>query len=345
LMSKSEDDPDVQNLKQIEMAVKRASELTHQLLAFSQKVKSELRPINLNQEVREVEKLLRRTIPKMINIELRLAEDLKVINADAAQLEQVIMNLCVNARDAMPEGGSIIIETENVFMDDEYCKEHLGSKAGSYVMLSISDTGDGMDKETLEHIFEPFFTTKDVGKGTGLGLAMVYGIVENHDGYITCYSEPGKGTNFKIYFPVIDAEPYRIEDVKQEDLSGLKGNGETLLLVDDEDSLRELGKTILEEFGYKVILANNGESALKTYEAQKSDISIVVLDLIMPGMGGSQCLEKLLEIDPDAKVVIASGYAVNGETKRAIDAGAKGFVRKPYEVKQFLRTVREALDS
>ena len=345
LLSKSSDDPDVQNLKEIERAAKRASELTQQLLAFSRKVKSELKPVNLNQEVVQVEKLLRRTIPKMIDIELHLADDLMVINADPAQLEQVMMNLCLNARDAMPEGGKIIIETENVMLDKEYCKQHLGSKVGSYVLLSLSDTGHGMDKETLEHIFEPFFTTKEVGKGTGLGLAMVYGIVKSHGGYITCYSEPGQGTTFKIYLPVIEEEPQEWVSAKPEDTELFKGKGQTVLLVDDEETLRDLGTRILEEFGYKTIVAPNGESALEIYQANRDRIDLVILDLIMPGMGGRQCLKKILEINPEANVIIASGYAVNGKTKEALEAGAKGFVSKPYEVRQFLKTVHCALTS
>ncbi|RLB22610.1 MAG: hypothetical protein DRG71_06915 [Deltaproteobacteria bacterium] len=345
LLSKSSDDPDVQNLKEIERAAKRASELTQQLLAFSRKVKSELKPVNLNQEVVQVEKLLRRTIPKMIDIELHLADDLMVINADPAQLEQVMMNLCLNARDAMPEGGKIIIETENVMLDKEYCKQHLGSKVGSYVLLSLSDTGHGMDKETLEHIFEPFFTTKEVGKGTGLVLAMVYGIVKSHGGYITCYSEPGQGTTFKIYLPVIEEEPQEWVSPKPEDTELFKGKGQTVLLVDDEETLRDLGTRILEEFGYKTIVAPNGESALEIYQANRDRIDLVILDLIMPGMGGRQCLKKILEINPEANVIIASGYAVNGKTKEALEAGAKGFVSKPYEVRQFLKTVHCALTS
>ncbi len=344
LMSKDEDDPDVQNLKQIEMSARRASELTQQLLAFSRKVKSELRPVDLNHEVHQLEKLLRRTIPKMIDIELRLAKDLKVINADPAQLEQVMMNLCLNARDAMPEGGRLIIQTENVILDEQYCKEHLGSRAGSYVMLSVSDTGHGMDKEILERIFEPFFTTKQVGKGTGLGLAMVYGIVKNHNGYITCYSEPGKGTTFKIYLPVIENVPEPRDPAKPEDNSDLpRGKGEGILLVDDEEAIRDLGRRILEGFGYRVLLAKDGSEALEIYRANQEQISLVILDLIMPVMGGGQCLQEILKIDPEAKVIVASGYALDGKTKEVIDSGAKGFVSKPYEVRQFLTTVHRVL--
>jgi len=256
-----------------------------------------------------------------------------------------MMNLCLNARDAMPEGGKIIIETENVMLDKEYCKQHLGSKVGSYVLLSLSDTGHGMDKETLEHIFEPFFTTKEVGKGTGLGLAMVYGIVKSHGGYITCYSEPGQGTTFKIYLPVIEEEPQEWVSAKPEDTELFKGKGQTVLLVDDEETFRDLGTRILEEFGYKTIVAPNGESALEIYQANRDRIDLVILDLIMPGMGGRQCLKKILEINPEANVIIASGYAVNGKTKEALEAGAKGFVSKPYEVRQFLKTVHCALTS
>ncbi len=346
LMSKDENDPDVENLRQIEMSAKRASELTQQLLAFSRKVKSELRPTDLNQEVLQVEKLLRRTIPKMIDIELDLAEDLKIINADPAQLEQVVMNLCVNARDAMPEGGKLIIHTENVVLDEQYCKEHLGSKAGSYVMLSISDTGYGMDKEILEHIFEPFFTTKEVGKGTGLGLAMVYGIVKNHNGYITCYSEPGEGTIFKIYLPVIEGVPEDNEPLQPDNSGELpRGKGQSILLVDDEEAIRDLGRRILEAFGYRVLLAKDGSEALEIYRENKDRISLVILDLIMPVMEGRQCLEEILKINPEARIIVASGYALDGKTKEVINSGARGFVSKPYELRQFLRTVNQVLSN
>ena len=205
-MEKGENDPDLSRLQQIENSAMRASELTQQLLAFSRKVESKLRPVDLNLEVKQVEKLLKRTIPKMINIELHLQENLQVVNADPAQVEQVMMNLGVNARDAMPEGGKLIIETENAFLDEHYCRTHPGAAVGQYVCLSMTDTGDGMDRETLDHIFEPFYTTKDVGKGTGLGLSMVYGIVKSHRGYIMCYSEPGAGSTFKIYLPAVEEE-------------------------------------------------------------------------------------------------------------------------------------------
>jgi two-component system cell cycle sensor histidine kinase/response regulator CckA len=344
IMPKDESDPDVSSLRQIEKAANRASELTQQLLTFSRKVESKPRPVNLNQEVEQVEKLLKRTIPKMIEIELHPAEDLETINADPAQLEQVIMNLGVNARDAMPEGGKLLIETESVLLDEAYCREHLGAKAGKYVLLTISDTGLGMDKEILEHIFDPFFTTKEVGKGTGLGLAMVYGIVKSHGGYIMCYSEPGEGTAFKIYFPVMEGEhtDTRAETRRAEPVPA--GGRETILLVDDEELLRNVGKEMLERFGYTILLVPDGEGALEVYRGKSADISLVILDLIMPGMGGEKCLGEILKLNPRAKVVIASGYSVNSRAKNALDAGARAFVKKPYEIRQMLRVVREVLD-
>jgi two-component system cell cycle sensor histidine kinase/response regulator CckA len=343
IMPRDESDPDISSLRQIQKATRRASELTQQLLAFSRKVVSKPRPVNLNQEVQQVEKLLKRTIPKMIDIELHLEEPLETIHADPAQLEQVMMNLGVNARDAMPEGGKLLIETQNVILDEGYCKDHLGARLGKYVLLTISDTGFGMDKNTLEHIFDPFFTTKEVGKGTGLGLAMVYGIVKSHGGYIMCYSEPGEGTTFKIYFPVIEGE---VEDVSLEKKEKVlpEGGDEAILLVDDEEILRNIGKSILERFGYTVLLAPDGESALELYGKRAKDISLVILDLIMPGMGGKRCLEEILKLNPQAKVVIASGYSINGHAKDALESGARAFVSKPYEMNQMLEVVRKVID-
>jgi len=343
IIGKKENDPELSKLEQIEKSAMRASELTQQLLTFSRKVESKLRPVDLNLEVKQVQKLLKRTIPKMINIELHLEEDLHVVKADPAQVEQIMMNLAVNARDAMPEGGHLVIETENVFLDEQYCKTNAGAVPGQYVCLSITDTGHGMDRETLDHIFEPFYTTKEVGKGTGLGLSMVYGIVKSHRGYIMCYSEPGTGTTFKIYLPAVEKEDQGEEAEPEREVKA-PGGKETILLVDDEELLRDIGKEILEQFGYTVLTASNGESALKRYSEKKEEISLVILDLMMPGMGGKQCLEQLLVMAPDTKVVIASGYSVNGPTKATLEAGARGFIKKPFELKQMLKVVREVLD-
>ncbi|MBW1691983.1 MAG: response regulator [Deltaproteobacteria bacterium] len=341
LLDKNKDEPGYRELQEIRRAGQRASELTQQLLTFSQKVESKLRPVDLNHEVKQVERLLKRTIPKMIKIELHLADKLNTIDADPAQIEQVMMNLGVNARDAMPEGGTLIIETENVTLDEEYCNTHLGAIPGDYVLLTVSDTGHGMDKETLKHIFEPFYTTKEAGKGTGLGLAIVFGIVKSHNGYIMCYSEPGEGTAFKIYIPAIEQEA-KLEELKEEKMP--IGGTETILLVDDEEPIREVGKNTLAKFGYKVIIAPDGESALELYREKKKKIDLIILDLIMPGMGGRKCLERLLKINPRARVLIASGYSVDELTKKALEAVAKGFISKPYDIKQMLKAVRETLD-
>ena len=343
LFEKKREDPEFDKLKEIEKAAQRASELTLQLLTFSRKIESELRPVNLNHQVEYVHKLLKRTIPKMIDIELHLEENLKITNADPAQIEQVLMNLAVNARDAIHDEGKLIIETENVTLDEEYCKTHLGTYPREHVLLIVSDTGCGMDRESTEHIFEPFYTTKGPGKGTGLGLSMVYGIVNSHGGYITCYSEPGKGTIFKIYLPVIGAEIVeQVAERKEEAMP--TGGREAILLVDDEEFIRNLGDEILSKFGYKILTAPDGESALTLYQEKKESISLIILDLIMPGMGGRRCLEELMNMNPQVKVVIASGYSVNGPAKEALEAGAKGFIEKPYNIKQMLKIVRKVLD-
>jgi CheY-like chemotaxis protein len=251
------------------------------------------------------------------------------------------MNLAVNARDAMPHGGKLVIETENVCLDKEYSRVSLGAVAGEYVVLSVSDTGDGMDRETLDHIYEPFFTTKAAGKGTGLGLATVYGIVKQHGGYITCSSERGDGTKFRIYFPAAK------ENVEQ----GVTATGtmpafgtETVLLVDDEELVRELGKRILTRAGYTVLTAGNGREALELYRGKKDEISVVILDLIMPQMGGTKCLKQLLEIDPHAVVLISSGYAADSGPQECIELGAKGFVGKPFKINVLLQQVRKTLN-
>ncbi len=252
------------------------------------------------------------------------------------------MNLAVNAKDAMPDGGKLIVETANVILDQDYCKIHRVANPGSYVQLTVTDTGHGIDKMTIEHIFEPFYTTKETGKGTGLGLATVYGIVKSHNGHIVCYSEPDEGTTFKIYLPTIDST----EEARkaEEHMTAPEGGSETILLVDDEEPIRSLGTQILEEFGYTVLTAADGESALQIYSKEQKRIDLVILDLIMPGMGGKLCLLELLKINLEAKVAIASGYSPDGPTREILKNGAKGFISKPYDLRQILKVVREVLD-
>jgi len=342
LLRKTEGESEYKVLLEISRAAKRGGELTRQLLTFSRKVESKLQPIDLNRAVDDIRRLLERTIPKMIKIELHLMGNLHSVNADASQIEQILMNLALNARDAMADGGTLTIETKNLILDEDHCHTQPELTPGKYVLLAVSDTGHGMDKTTLEHIFDPFFTTKEVGKGTGLGLAMVYGIVKNHHGHITCMSDPDEGTAFKIYFPAMEQLEEALNVITG--ATEPRGGNETLLLVDDDDSVRELGQEILQRYGYTVISVPDGESALQLYRDERDRIDLVVLDLIMPGMGGAQCLQKLLEIDPQAKIVIASGYSVPGQQERTTEIGAKAFINKPYDVQEMLKVVREILD-
>jgi two-component system, cell cycle sensor histidine kinase and response regulator CckA len=342
LRSKTEGEPGSRELQEIVRAVRRGGELTRQLLTFSRKVESKLQPIDLNRIVEDVRSLLERTIPKMIKIEIHLTGNLHHVNADASQVEQVLMNLAVNARDAMPNGGTLRIETKDVVLNEESRHSRPELSPGKYVLLAVADTGQGMDKTTLENIFNPFFTTKEVGKGTGLGLAMVYGIVKNHHGHITCMSKPGGGTTFEICLPAVEHSDRASTIVTGTE--DLRGGHETVLLVDDDDSLRDLGQQILQAYGYTVLSTPDGEGALQVYQEFRDRIDLVVLDLIMPGMGGALCLQKLLEINPTAKIIIASGYSFNGETESATESGAKAFIQKPYDVQQMLQAVRGVLD-
>lgn len=341
LIGKDERDPSYADLQRINRAARSGADLVKRILAFSRKADFNPGPLDLNHEIEQAKQLLTRTVPKMIEVELVLSDGLPTVIADPTQFEQMLMNLAVNARDAMPDGGKLTIDTKPVTLDEEFCRLHLGSKPGDYVMLSVSDTGHGMDHDTLNHIFEPFYTTKASGEGTGLGLAMVYGMVKQHEGYIICYSEPGMGTTFKIYLPVT---PTAAKSETPTAKPVISRGTETILLVDDEEMVRDLGKRILERSGYTVLTAANGKEAVNLYRKQGSEISLVILDLIMPEMGGKQCLEHLLKIDSLVKVVIASGYSGAGETKKAIEAGASGFVGKPYEMRGLLEAVRRALD-
>jgi CheY-like chemotaxis protein len=279
----------------------------------------------------------------MIAVELRLSQALLPIKADPVQLEQILMNLGVNARDAMPEGGVLSFETQNLTVDRDAGMALQLPEAGEYVLLRVSDTGHGMDNACKDRIFEPFFTTKEVGKGTGLGLAMVYGIVQNHSGRILCTSSPGKGATFDVYFPAL-----RKKELKTEaDLSrgNVTGGEETILLVDDEDSILDIGSDMLQRFGYRVATAVSGEAAIAIYKRAPRNIDLVILDINMPGMGGNRCLKELIDINPHAKVIIASGYASNGYEKDALEAGAVGFIGKPYKMAEMLKMVRRVLDA
>ena len=345
MMKRRESDPDWKYLMSIEKLIQRASDLIKQLLIFSRKMESKLKAVDLNEEILRFRDLIVQTIPRMITVETDLEEGLYVVQADPIQLSQIIMNLAVNARDAMPEGGLLRIQTANVRIDGELKMGDIALPTGRYVQLTISDTGTGMTKEVLEHIFEPFFTTKEAGKGTGLGLAVVYGIVRNHGGAIVCASEPGAGTVFQIYLPALSIleAPATAAPAEWEEPT-FKGH-ETLLLVDDEMHLLETGKEILEEYGYKTLLAQDGETALERYRQNMGKIDLTILDLIMPGMGGLKCLNELLAYDPAARVIVASGYSASIKAKEVRRLGARGFINKPYRIQDLLKTIRFVLDN
>ncbi|MBN2060335.1 MAG: response regulator [Deltaproteobacteria bacterium] len=340
LMEAKLSDSDHAKLHGIEEATQRAGDLVQRLQIFSHKMVHDLRPININHEILQVSKLLERTIPRMISIKHYLTEDIGLINGDSVQIGQVIMNLGINARDSMPDGGELIFETRNVYLDGLYSRMHPEVSPGDYVMLCVRDTGYGISDEIQGHIFEPFFTTKEVGKGTGLGLAMVYAILRGHDGHIYCYSEPGQGTFFKLYFPLLKRGiPEPVKKIRDERI--IAGN-EIILLVDDEEAILNIGTDILQLYGYGVITAENGEKALELYKREHPQL--VILDVNMPGIGGHQCLKELLEIDPHVKVIIASGYSTNDLIREAIRSGAAGFIGKPYQIRDMLAKVREILD-
>ncbi len=343
MMEKSSEDPDTRFLIQILNAATRGTELVRQLMMLGRKSQPRLRVLDLNQEVEQARDLLSRTVPRTIRLETRLEPFLEAIQGDPAQVMQVVMNLGKNAADAMPEGGLLLFETRNLDLTAETCKIYPRLTPGPYVVLQVSDTGHGMDAETMERIFEPFFTTKEPESGTGLGLSMVYGIVTSHRGHITCYSHPGKGTTFKAYFPVYRPERQgnAIETVEPE--SGPSGK-ETVLIVDDEASILEVSSKILRRYGYTPWTARSGEEALAVIEKHGARPDLVILDLSMPGMGGSRCLEELLERAPDLKILVSSGYSGELLGQETLKAGAVGFIPKPYHLPALLKAVRAALD-
>lgn len=337
---KPEGHPDNNRIKSINKSIERAGQLVSKLLVFSRKAETHRKNLNLNREVSEAAATLERTIPRMINIELKLSNDHPLIDADPIQVEQVILNLGSNAADAMPDGGRMLIETKKVHVDKD---RYLGLPPGDYVALRVSDTGTGMDKKTMQKIYEPFFTTKEAGQGTGLGLASVYGVVKAHKGHITCYSEPGQGTIFNIYWPAISGHE-AVEKIQDKEHELVKGS-ETILVVDDEEEIRELTKEILESWSYHVLSADSGERALKVYKQHGKDIDLIIMDLNMPGMGGSQCMQLLMEQDPMVRILVSSGYSANGQAGKVLESGAYGFIGKPYQLKELVRKVREMLDS
>ena len=319
----------------------RAANLTLSLLAFSRKRIMNPLPVKLNEIIRKVEKLLVRIIGEDIQLQIQLSEEDLIIMADSGQIEQVLMNLATNARDAMPEGGLLTIGAETLNIDNEFIKSHGFGKAEKYALISLADSGAGMDMETREKIFEPFFTTKEVGKGTGLGLSMVYGVIKQHNGYINVYSEPGRGTTFRIYLPLIEA---KVEDIKPEVIPPVITGTETLLLAEDETEVREFTKNLLKEYGYKVITAIDGQDAINEFKVFKDKIQLVLLDVIMPNKNGKEVYDEIKQIKPDIKVLFMSGYPADIIQKHGIIEKGLAYIEKPASPTKLLKKIREVLE-
>jgi two-component system, cell cycle sensor histidine kinase and response regulator CckA len=330
-------------IEQIDRSADRATTLTRQLLAFSRLQVLQPQVINLNSVVEEMGKLLPRLIGEDIELILRLDQHLGSIRADASQMEQVIMNLAVNARDAMPNGGKLILETRKCELEQSYTSSHPFMKPGSYILLDVTDTGTGMDEETQAHIFEPFFTTKEKGKGTGLGLATVYGIVKQSGGFIWVYSELGKGTSFKIYLPHVDAQQMPISPAKP--TAELPAGTETVLLSEDEQDVREIAREFLESGGYTVIEAKNGKEAIELAGKQRGKIDLLVTDMVMPGMTGQELAVRLQNDYPGLAVVFMSGYSEHAATEMTNADPSVRLMTKPFSRAAMLRTVREILQA
>ena len=332
-------------IEEIKKAGERAASLTRQLLAFSRKQIVQPKILDINELLTDIEKMLGRLIGD--NIELLTIPNpaLWRVEIDPGQIDQIIINMVVNARDAMPQGGKLTIETANADLDKNYFREHgiEEEKSGHYVMLAVSDTGSGMDKETQEHIFEPFFTTKEVGKGTGLGLSTIYGIVKQNNGFIWVYSEPGQGSAFKVYLPKVrgDAE---LDEKEQTPVDDLSGSG-TVLIVEDDDGLRKLAQAVLQQHGYRVLDAENGEDALRVSKEHEGPIHLLLTDVIMPKMGGKKLAERLQPLYPRMKVIYMSGYTDNTIIRHGVLAPKLNFIQKPFTPEGLARKVRKAIES
>jgi two-component system cell cycle sensor histidine kinase/response regulator CckA len=326
-------------LTNMEEYVKRGSELTRQILGFARGGKYEVRPTDLNELLEKSAEMFSRT-KKEIPIHKKFQQDLWTVEVDRGQIEQVLLNIFVNAWQAMPDGGKLFLETENIMLTNGDYRKPYAIKPGHYVTISISDTGIGMDKATLERIFEPFFTTKEVGQGTGLGLASAYGIIKNHNGIIDVASKKGRGTTFKIYLPASNKAVVSEKGAKGQTLKGR----ETILLVDDEEMIADIGKRMLEKLGYRVLLADSGSKALEAYKAHGNGIDLVILDMIMPELGGSEVFDKLKAMDPAVRVLLSSGYSINGQASQIMKRGCDGFIQKPFNLAQISKKIREILD-
>ncbi len=328
------------HLKTIETLVTSGAELTKQLLGFARGGKYEVKTTDINSLIRRTTETIGRT-KKEITIHQSLAANLWLTDVDSSQIDQVLLNLYVNAWQAMPGGGDLYLRTSNIILEEKMFKDYDG-KNGRYVKISVTDTGVGMDEKTKERIFEPFFTTKEMGRGAGLGLASVYGIIKNHNGFINVYSEKGQGSTFNIYLP---ASPNNeVKEQKTEQNIEITRGTETILLVDDESLILDVARDLLKALGYKVLTAQNGMAAVDIYQQSKETIDLVILDMVMPEMNGGEVFDELKKINPDVKVLLSSGYSINGQASKIINRGCVGFIQKPFTIMEIARQLRNVLD-
>jgi len=332
------DHPHFEHLKGIEDCVKSSAKLTKQLLGFARGGKYEVKPTDMN-EIIDKSAVRFGRIKKEIIIHVESQPDIWSVEVDQKQIEQVFLNLYVNAWQAMPEGGDLYIQTENVVVDENF-KRPYQVEPGKYVQISLTDAGVGMDKATQERIFDPFFTTKRMDRGAGLGLASVYGIIKNHGGFIDVYSEKDIGTTFKIHLPVSEKEPVKEKNVYEKVLRGT----EMILFVDDDDIVIQVGKDMIESLGYEVWTAKNGKEAIEICKKNMDKIDMVMLDIIMPVMDGGETYDKLKGINPDIKVLLSSGYGINGQATEILNRGCNGFIQKPFDMKTLSKKIRNVLD-
>ena len=341
LMKMAKDDPQRVNIEHMLEAGDRAAQLTKSLLLFSRKQISVRKPVDLNEIIRTVDKFLKRVIGEDVECRTSLFKEALPIFGDAHQLEQILMNLATNARDAMSTGGIFIIATGRVRLDEAFISIHGYGKPGIYGLITISDTGKGMNAVTREHIFEPFFTTKEVGKGTGLGLSIAYGIVKQHEGFINVYSEPGHGTSFKIYLPLISADV--VEEIKLVE-EHPRGGTETILLAEDDETVRTMTREILEEFGYTVIVAVDGQDVVNKFKENKDRIKLLLFDMIMPKKTGQEAYDEIRAIQPNIRILFQSGYAPDLVRQKVLLEGKMPVIFKPVTPKMLLKLVRSVLD-
>jgi PAS domain S-box-containing protein len=343
LMDMKADDPLGPCLIEVNRAAESAAGLIRQLLAFSRKQVVEPKVLDLNEIIASLQTMLGRSIGENIELKVIPTQNLDAVKVDPGQFEQILVNLVLNARDAMPDGGKLVIETANVELDSEYCRQNPFAKSGHYVMFAVSDTGYGMTDDVKSHLFEPFFTTKPQGGGTGLGLATTYGAVKQADGNINVYSEEGHGTTFKIYLPAVNEKPVNL--VNDRRTIQMLGGSETVLLVEDDGSVREMVAMVLDRLGYKVLSADNGASALVLAEEYKHNIGLLMTDVVMPGMNGREIAEQLIKIHPETKVLYTSGYTEDVIVHHGIVDEGLNFIGKPYVLDALARKLRQVLES